>query len=78
MNCLDEGKRPIAFTKVNAYAGIIEPLDEAKKMKHCGVRSAPLWLIRRDHRTAITDYRRTYFVFAPDARLTFSPLQRVM
>ena len=55
MNCLNNGKRPIAFTKIDAYAGIIEPLDEAKKMKHRCVQLAPLWLAQRSHRTASTD-----------------------
>ena len=45
MNSLNDGKRPIAFTKVHAYGGVIEPLDEGKKVKHWNVRAAPLWLV---------------------------------
>jgi hypothetical protein len=37
-------------------------LDEAKKMRHWNVRRAPLPLDRRDHRTAMVDHRRTYFL----------------
>src|SRR5579863_3601919 len=68
MNRLNDRKRPIALAEVNAYAGIIQPLDETKQMRHRGMQTASVSLVQRDK-------RRTKFFFATDARSTISPLR---